>query len=324
MVVHPLPQVVLTLCNIKVEIIVNTNSNNLEPEFDALLKAHLKTHVTTTECAGFDFETASAYLERTLQSKASALYEDHLAGCASCRNQVVELSRLMPAETVVAVAPPPVRAKWSEWFSGWKLGMLAGLGTATAAILLFTMVTIQQNNAPQTVAQSNEAAVPPMAVPAADDSFTEMKETAKQDDAKNTNTVPSASPSVTAASPVQSAAEKSAAPAIDEAKKSIQLDGVSATEGLAKRTPAPVVIAPSAVSAESKDAALQNTPQGQLQNSQWLPRALPTPTPHGPSVNQNQIQNNQIVMTEASPKQMAKSEERQAEQVKERAKQKVH
>ena len=123
---------------------MNTNSNNLEPEFDALLKAHIKTHVVTTECAGFDFDTASAYLEHTLQSKASALYEDHLAGCASCRNQVVELSRLMPAETVVAPAVPPVRAKWSEWFSGWKLGMLAGLGTATAAILLFTIVTIQR------------------------------------------------------------------------------------------------------------------------------------------------------------------------------------
>ena len=196
----------------KIEIIVNTNSNNLEPEFDALLKVHINTHNAVTECAGFDFDTASAYLEHTLQSKASALYEDHLAGCASCRNQVVELSRLMPAEPVVASAVPPIRAKWSEWFSGWKLGMIAGLGTATAAILLFTMVAIQRQDSPQAVAQTNEVAAPSMAVPLADDSFTELKETAKQEDAKTANPLPSASVSgiAGAASPAQVAAAKAA------------------------------------------------------------------------------------------------------------------
>ena len=304
----------------KIEIIVNTNSNNLEPEFDALLKVHINTHNAVTECAGFDFDTASAYLEHTLQSKASALYEDHLAGCASCRNQVVELSRLMPAEPVVASAVPPIRAKWSEWFSGWKLGMIAGLGTATAAILLFAMVTMQPKEL--SIAKSNEVATPSIAEPLVDETLAKVKEVAKPDAAKTSNPAPSAS--VMAATPAaQGDAGKAVAPEMEVAKKSVQLDGVSATEGLAKSTPAPVVIAPSVVTAESKDAALQNLPQGQVQNSQWLPRALPTPTPHGPSFNQNQMQNNQIVITEASPKPMAKSEERQAEQVKERAKQKV-
>ena len=312
-------------CKIKVEIIVNTNSNNLEPEFDVRLKAHIKTHAVTTECAGFDFDTASAYLEHTLQARASTLYEEHLADCATCRNQVVELSRLMPAANVVAPAIVPIRAKWREWFSGWKLGMLAGLGTATTAILLFTMVTVQRKSEQLAVAQSKEVAAPSMAVPLANDNFIELKETAKQEDAKTANPAPSAS--VMAAAPaVQGAAAKAAAPEMEVAKKPVQLDGANAKENAPQGTPAPVVIAPSVAVADSKDAS-QTLPQGQLQNSQWLPRALPTPTPHGPSFSQNQMQNTQVVTSGVSPKPMAKaaeslakSEERQAEKIKERAK----
>ena len=308
-----------------IEIIVNTNINNLEPEFEARLKAHIKTQSATAVCEGFDFDTASAYLEHTLQAKASTLYEEHLAACAACRSQLVELSRLMPAENVKASAVAPVRTKWSEWFSGWKLGMLAGLGTATAAILLFATVTMQRNTAPQTVAKSNEAAAPVTAEPLANDKFTELKESEKQEAAKTANPAPSAS--VIAATPASGVAAKAAAPTMGEAKKSIQVDGVSETENLAKVTPAPVVIAPSVVSAESKDAPLQNAPQGQLQNSQWLPRPLPTPTPHGPSYSQNQMQNVQVLPAESAklsaPASAVKREELQTEKIRERAKQKI-
>ena len=306
-----------------IEIIVNTNSNNLEPEFEARLKAHIKTQSDITVCEGFDFDTASAYLEHTLQAKASTLYEEHLAACAACRSQIVELSRLMPAENVVASAVAPVRTKWSEWFSGWKLGMLAGLGTATAAILLFATVAIQRDIAPQTVAKSNEVAAPSTAEPLANDKFTELTESAKQDAAKAANPAPSAS--AMAAVPAQGAAAKVAAPVAEEAKKSIQVDGVSETKNLAKDAPAPVVIAPSTVAAESKDAAVQNAQQGQLQNSQWLPRALPTPTPHGPSYSQNQMQNVQPAesIRLSAPVSAVKREELQTEKIRERAKQKV-
>ena len=304
-----------------IEIIVNTNSNNLEPEFEARLKAHIKMQSDITVCEGFDFDTASAYLEHTLQAKASTLYEEHLAACAACRSQVVELSRLKPAENVVASAVAPVRAKWSEWFSGWKLGMLAGLGTATAAILLFATVTMQRNTALQTVAKSNEATAPVTAEPLANDKFVELKESAKQDGAKTANPAPSAS--VMAEAAAQGAAAKVAAPIAEDTKKSIQ----RAEDNLAKVTPAPVVIAPSVVSAESKDAPLQNAPQGQLQNSQWLPRPLPTPTPHGPSYSQNQMQNVQVLPAESAklsaPASAVKREELQTEKIRERAKQKI-
>ncbi len=301
---------------------MNTNSYNLEPEFDARLKAHLKTRGATTVCAGFDFDTASAYLEHTLQAKASTLYEEHLADCAACRNQVVELSRLMPAETVVAPAVVPVRGKWSEWFSGWKLGMLAGLGTATAAILLFTMVTVQRNSTPLAIAESKEVAAPSMAVPLANDDFITLKESQRVQDAAKTP-IPAPSASVMASTPVvQGVAAKAAVPEMELAKKSVQIDGASMKDNVSPSAPG-AVSETVTVTVENKEA-LQTLPQGQLQNTELRNRAMPTPTPHGPMLGQNQMQNNQMTPIEPSAKPMvgavAKFEERQTEKMREKAK----
>ncbi len=314
---------------IKVEIIVNTNSNNLESEFDALLKAHIKTHRAVTECAGFDFDTASAYLEHTLQAKASALYEAHLADCALCRNQVVELSRLMPVENVVTSVVPPVRAKWREWFSGWKLGMLAGFSTATVAVLLFGVMLTQRKETPVATAlsKSEEVASPAIARVSENDSISELKKVEKQDIAKAANPMPSASP-LGAAAPTQAVAGKAAEP-IKDVNKPIQIDGASAKENAAQNNSGFVALAPGVVAAESKDVA-QNLPQGQSQNSQWQPRALPVTVPHGPSANQNQMQNVQgrpaeplTLKPAPATESLTKTEDRQSSEKKETAKQKI-
>ncbi len=297
---------------------MNTNSNNLEPEFDALLKAHLKTHAVTTQCEGFDFDTASAYLEQMLQAKASNLYEEHLAACASCRNQIVELSHLMPAstETILSLVVPPIPAKWQAWFSGWKLGMIAGLGTATAAVLLFMVVVMQRDEKLVATAPLKSETVAPMPSVAENDSIVELKESDKRDSAKAADPAPSVLASASAPAVIAKAAE------ISEAKKSSPLDEVAAKPNA---PPSANGFAVDGASAEAGKDVAQNLPPGQLQNNQWQQRALPT----GPSANQNQMQNVELRRAEApAPKpaaravadSAAKLEERQAEKIQEKAK----
>jgi hypothetical protein len=126
---------------------VATNSNNLEQNFEALLRAQLQTQgaANFVVCEQFDPDTANAYLERSLTKNALKAYEEHLTHCVSCRRHIVELARLMPApmvaaESVVVVPPPSLKERFSEWFTGWRLGALAGVGVAVATVLLVAVV----------------------------------------------------------------------------------------------------------------------------------------------------------------------------------------
>ncbi len=98
-------------------------------------------------CHQFDPDTASAYLEQALSSRVLATYEDHLAACVSCRQHVIELSSLLPPRPVVTapiLAPASIRERWSQWLSGWRLGIVAGLG-AVAATVLLVVVLVQRS-----------------------------------------------------------------------------------------------------------------------------------------------------------------------------------
>lgn len=139
-----------------------TNPHNSEQKFDALLRNSVRKTATpqTMNCSGFDPDTASAYLEKSLSTTALTAFEEHLVGCSSCRKHLIELSRLMPTEVLTAensakerIVAPGKLAGIREWFSGWKLGTLAGLGIATAAVVL-VVVNIRQNR------ETNVAAVP--------------------------------------------------------------------------------------------------------------------------------------------------------------------
>lgn len=111
--------------------------DNAAEEFETMLRRHLmRSAGRSASCEGFDAERASAYVEDALSSAVRLGYEDHLAGCASCRRGVIELRRLMPeAETVAA---PVVRTpgRVAEWWEGVRQGIAAApwrWGTAAAA-----------------------------------------------------------------------------------------------------------------------------------------------------------------------------------------------
>lgn len=100
-------------------------------------------------CPGFDADLASSYLEGALGNQWRYQFEDHLAGCPTCRYQLIELSRLAP---VAAAAPRPVMAEeetrrpwWegvTETLAGWRERWawrwswpLAGAAVAAMALL---------------------------------------------------------------------------------------------------------------------------------------------------------------------------------------------
>jgi hypothetical protein len=140
---------------------VATEQNNTALEFEATLRRYLKSGgAPVVACAGFDFDTASAYLEGALVKKDRASYESHLADCAACRRHLIELSRLAQAVSQTGKTPAVVAdqssvwgpvwsltwGRWREavagWFdlSGWNLNWrMAGVGAAALAILVATL-----------------------------------------------------------------------------------------------------------------------------------------------------------------------------------------
>lgn len=124
--------------------------HNPADDFDLMLRQHLKRGgAPVAPCAGFDADTANAYVERALSASAQIQFEKHLAGCAACRRHVVALARLSDALTPAPVATPVAPAQvaepfWTRWqnavaqwfdFSGWNLGWTAATGTACAVLL---------------------------------------------------------------------------------------------------------------------------------------------------------------------------------------------
>lgn len=124
--------------------------NNPALEFETMLRRHLKSGgAPVAACAGFDFDAASAYLENALGGSQRAGYESHLAGCATCRRHLIELSRLAQTAPHVGTQPvtvadqTPAWVRWREvvagWFdlSAWNLKwQLVGAAGAAFAILI--------------------------------------------------------------------------------------------------------------------------------------------------------------------------------------------
>lgn len=137
--------------------------HNTAFEFETMLRRHLSAGGSTVEaCAGFDADTASAYLEDAVGPIARSRYESHLAECLSCRRQIIELSQLinlpqvMPqtepqAEPQVAPGAQPVSigSRWKVIVDGWvdRLNWSPArnwgwtMAGAAAALLLGVMAT---------------------------------------------------------------------------------------------------------------------------------------------------------------------------------------
>ncbi|MGH9936909.1 MAG: anti-sigma factor family protein, partial [Blastocatellia bacterium] len=124
--------------------------NNTALEFETMLRRHLKSGgAPVAACAGFDFDAASAYLENEIVAARRVGYESHLAGCATCRRHLIELSRL--AQTAPHAGTQPVRVadrtpawvRWREVVVGWfdlpawnlKWQMVGAAGAAFAILI---------------------------------------------------------------------------------------------------------------------------------------------------------------------------------------------
>lgn len=125
--------------------------NNTAFEFETMLRRQLSRTSVTESCAGFDADTANAYLESAIGATTRSRYESHLAGCQSCRHHVIQLSRLIQlpqTEPQLTPITKPVSI-WSHWksvvaewldFSTWKQGWATA---GVAAAILIGVVSIQ-------------------------------------------------------------------------------------------------------------------------------------------------------------------------------------
>ncbi|HEX4949101.1 MAG TPA: hypothetical protein VFZ34_20660 [Blastocatellia bacterium] len=296
-----------------------TNGNNLEPEFDALLKAHIKRRDTVAVCAQFDPDSATAYLEQAMSSAAQTMFETHLSSCAVCRRHLVELSRLMPAPAI-AKAPMVARATFqerlTEWFSGWRLGVMAGMGAVAATVLLVAVVVNRNtsDNAITMVAvKQSEAQATPLPAPAAATAYS----TTEKQEAK-----PSASSSPLPNAPLMDS--KDTVKNIPAAPVAGNAPSAAVAESAAPPPPPPAPApAPSKTEeerkaiAERKEAAAVGAAASQNQGHN-----LRAQTPSGPASNQMQAEramearkrNEQVAQTTDSlsapaPKPVAKSAE---------------
>ena len=132
-----------------------------------MLRRHLSRGGSMVEaCAGFDADSANAYLENVLGQIARARYESHLAGCPSCRRHVIELSRFLQLPEIVsqpALQPAPItnsESVWSKWkavvtgwfdLSAWNRGW-ATAGAAAAILLMVTATQLWRQSQPVPVA----------------------------------------------------------------------------------------------------------------------------------------------------------------------------
>ena len=235
-------------------------------------------------CHQFDLDSASAYLEQALSQRALTTYEEHLTSCTSCRRHIIELSRLLPAQSSAA-EPVVVRASFQarlrEWFSGWQLGALAGLGAVAATVLLVAvvvnrsrldsaspMVAVQQSEAPATLPEPSSLSVPvgeikheskpmPSASPAATPPLMDSQGSAKA--------VPAATPAATTPpQPVEGASSVAAPPPPPPALSKAETERKD-------------------VAANQPAAAGGSVAQNQVQN-------LRIQKPSGPEVNQRQAE----------------------------------
>jgi len=128
-----------------------------------MLRRHLKSGgAPVAACAGFDFDAASAYLENALGGTHRAGYESHLAGCATCRRYLIELSRLAQTAPHPGMRPTtvadqtPVWVRWREvvtgWFDlpAWNLKwQVVGAASAAFAILIAALGVQPWRQAPK-------------------------------------------------------------------------------------------------------------------------------------------------------------------------------
>jgi len=100
--------------------VATNKGKNKAAEFETMLRRHLlRGGVPVSPCAGFDTDAASSYLEGGLWNPSRARYESHLAGCPSCRQNLIGLARLSQSVVVREAPTSPVFGE-SKYWGFWK------------------------------------------------------------------------------------------------------------------------------------------------------------------------------------------------------------
>ncbi len=146
-------------------------TDNTARGFEAMLRRYLKrSGAAEANCACFDPDTATAYLEQTLSAAASHRYEEHLAACSSCRHHLVELFRLRPQPSLVPAQAAASKAELPAFFARWlealtwrsRLVAAATVGIVTLAVMvtLLMMRRYERMGASSEIAANRVAATP--------------------------------------------------------------------------------------------------------------------------------------------------------------------
>lgn len=292
-----------------------SNGNDNDINFDAMLHQHIKNSgaANVAVCDRFDPDTANAYLERAMSQTALSAYETHLADCTICRRHIVELARLMPqveTTTVEAHAPDNFTVKtlagWRQWFSGWRLGAIAGLGVATAALILF-FANVQFSPKQDAVAVANKTTETSTPLPIESSQPFKDQIPAQPAPSKAETAQPrlGASPA-DVAKLTEMAAKKSA-------ESNFKIDGTAAESIAAAPPPPAAAAAPGVVAAPKREEAANNLgqTQNQISATEWQ-RATPTPTPRGPAVNQMQVDRALVMKKTQAKEEKAESDKKDA------------
>src|SRR5215475_6812978 len=151
---------------------MKTAGETRQVAFDKLLRSDIRRqNAPNTICAEFDADLANAYIERSLTKTEQSRYEGHLFACASCRKNVVALTRMAEVAPVTATQPIsaiPVREPFLRRLSGRLLGIMSTPQWAIAAtaiivltisVPLIVMTRRSPSSAPQ-IAERLEQSVP--------------------------------------------------------------------------------------------------------------------------------------------------------------------
>lgn len=120
-------------------------------EFEKMMRRRLSSGAApVTACAGFDLNSASAYLEGALKGAFRANFESHLAGCVGCRRNLIELARLAQSAPILEAAPARtfglihVLDSWKQslnaWFDLSSNAIRWKIASATVATLILTFI----------------------------------------------------------------------------------------------------------------------------------------------------------------------------------------
>lgn len=163
-------------------------SANIEDQvMDNLLRSYIKQQKQPEiNCAGFDPDLASLYLERVLTEKETARYEIHLSECSPCRSSVIALANFAEQEVPLALVTPvkekqavvarvatetkAVEKSNANWLEGLKrflvllmtpryaLGAVAALVLAVSIPLVLSQKDNKSSNSPSNAASGAKSA----------------------------------------------------------------------------------------------------------------------------------------------------------------------